>query len=443
MSQRVNTAHFKTARRACPICGKVSDFPLRQPTCSNDCGAKLRRAKAFLDLGISLEEVSKLLSAKEPTESRKFKGDQATVTKITDEHVRTLPDLIRVCEIDTTTWEITEWECTKWEMAAKFGKRGEERLVGKQLFRVWARMKLNRPLMVARDEIAAMKACAKKWAPKHRRTTRPASDGKIMAEISIVDHHFGALAWSRETGWEDWDLPKALGSYRCAFADLLSRVAEQNPAEILFVIGNDLLTTDNRAGTTEMGTPQDVDSRYQKTFAAVRELYVELIAEARKVAPVMAYMVPGNHDALGVWHLGDSLWCWFQHQDDVRIQNEPTPRKYKRWGKVLLGFAHGKYLKREGENFGNLMAAEAGPALAAAVYKEFHLGHWHRMQAKEFNGFRIRVLPSMVPATAWSSELGMVGNLRSSEAYLWHKERGLLGTVVHTIPPACHHWKVA
>ena len=95
-------------------------------------------------------------------------------------------------------------------------------------------------------------------------------------------------------------------------------------------MGNDLLHTDNRAGTTERGTPQDVDSRYQKTFEAARNANVDLIAAAREMAPVDVLMMPGNHDTLGVWHLGDSLRIWFQRFSDISVDNGPTPRRESR-----------------------------------------------------------------------------------------------------------------
>jgi hypothetical protein len=42
---------------------------------------------------------------------------------------------------------------------------------------------------------------------------------------------------------------------------LLKRTSTYPLAEILLVVGNDLLHTDSRSNTTTAGTPQDTDSR--------------------------------------------------------------------------------------------------------------------------------------------------------------------------------------
>ncbi len=58
------------------------------------------------------------------------------------------------------------------------------------------------------------------------------------------------------------------------------------------------------------------------------------------------------------------------------------------------------------------------------------------MQAKETNGTRVRVLPSLVPPWLWMSDMGFVGNIRSSEGFAFHREEGLVMTAHHSIPPA-------
>ncbi len=40
-----NTAGFKTSKRACPACGKVSSYPIRQEACSLPCGIALREQR--------------------------------------------------------------------------------------------------------------------------------------------------------------------------------------------------------------------------------------------------------------------------------------------------------------------------------------------------------------------------------------------------------------
>jgi hypothetical protein len=55
-------------------------------------------------------------------------GESACLLFTTHEPVRTLDQLIVVCEIDTAVWEIVEWKANTWEASAR---NAEGRLVPK------------------------------------------------------------------------------------------------------------------------------------------------------------------------------------------------------------------------------------------------------------------------------------------------------------------------
>src|ERR1035441_4702901 len=46
-------------------------------------------------------------------------GDTAEKTKIVGEPVRSLEDLMRICEIDVSIWDIWKWECSVYESHTK------------------------------------------------------------------------------------------------------------------------------------------------------------------------------------------------------------------------------------------------------------------------------------------------------------------------------------
>jgi hypothetical protein len=87
-------------------------------------------------------------------------GDRAELLATTSEPIKTLADLIRVCEIDTTEWEIVSWKANKWESAAKDAHT--QKLVTRPMFQVTATMKRKVVVMAARREIEAMIAEAKR-----------------------------------------------------------------------------------------------------------------------------------------------------------------------------------------------------------------------------------------------------------------------------------------
>lgn len=126
--------------------------------------------------------------------SLSVKGDTAEVGRMTPENVRTLADLVRVCEIDTSEWIVERWIANKWEMGAK---DNDGNIVTTPLYQIKAWLVRNRPVMQARDAIAAMLADAKmQIGPRPSVKRQPA--GAHMLEIAIPDLHLGKLAWSPE-----------------------------------------------------------------------------------------------------------------------------------------------------------------------------------------------------------------------------------------------------
>mgnify|MGYP001792124702 CR=1 FL=1 len=106
-------------------------------------------------------------------------------------------------------------------------------------------------------------------------------------------------------------------------------------------------------------------------------------------------MVPGNHDTLAVWHLGDSLSCYFRRDADVTIDNAPTMRKYLQHGDVMLMFTHGNRGKLA--EYPLLMAAEQPAMWGATRHREAHTGDKHTQRVLEVRAVKVRIPPSSGP----------------------------------------------
>jgi hypothetical protein len=284
---------------------------------------------------------------------------------------------------------------------------------------------------VIRAEVKDLKADAKRAARDYPVVPRKPSTGNML-EISIPDLHAGKLAWGKETGWGNYDANIAEQVFEDALTALLERTSSYSFDEVLFVVGNDLLHSDNMSGTTTAGTPLDNDGRYQRVFKKVREMVTRAIERLRLVAPVTVLMVRGNHDALSTWHLGDSLECLFAKCDDVVINNVPTSRKYHQWGKVMLMFTHGNSGKLA--DYPLLMAVEQPVMFGSTEFREAHTGDKHQLKVHELHGVRVRISPALCPPDAWHCEHAFVGNPRSAEGFVWNRGVGLVGTAVYTVP---------
>jgi hypothetical protein len=407
-----NSQHKET-ERLCPGCGQVGTFPDRNQT----CGCKL---------GCDQGQKPNPQAMEEQTITPDGWNIELKKTRI-----KSLDELIKEYKVDLVAWEVKKFKITKWEVGAADKVDGKLRsIVVEPLFAIWAELSPRRNIFDAKAEIELLKKVAKTEARVYKPIKFEPKKSGNMLELSIPDIHMGKLAWGQETGWEDYDTRIAGKLFRQAARELVARTASYKFDEICFVIGNDLLNTDNKEQLTTRGTPQATDSRYHKVFKKTREMILETIEELRPVAPVVrAILVPGNHDALSVWHLGDSLECIFAKCPGVMVDNAPTWRKYHQWGKVMLMWTHGD--KGKHEQYPLLMATEQKEMFGATEFHEAHVGHLHQVALRERMGVRVRILSTLCAADAWHADNAYVGNLRAAEAFVWNKEEGLLGTAIY------------
>jgi hypothetical protein len=352
--------------------------------------------------------------------------------------ISTQEELIAAYHIDTRLWEIVEFNISRYEVVHGTQAEGDstnwQRDVDEwtivPLNSIKAKLKKRAGVEEAINELEAVKESIKKISPKPitiKRAKRPSDN---LLEMCIPDMHFGKVGWSEQTLYEDYDVAIAKNIFQEAVPTLMSRVDPYKFGEILFVVGNDVFHTDNSNNTTYAGTQLDGDTRYHRTFRIVREVMVNTIESLRSVAPVKVLVVPGNHDRMTSWHLGDSLECWFHKYKDVTIDNAPSSRKYHRWGSVLLLFTHGDAGKRQ--DYPTLMASERPVDWGQTIFREIHTGDKHQVRVEEKFGVRVRILSSLSSLDTWHSEHLFVGNQRQAEAFVWNKQQGLLGTAIYT-----------
>ena len=414
-------------------------------------GCSEKRARNILREARVSPEGNGRSTGKRLAESDEICGDKRTITKSTRERVDSVDDLIRVCGIDTAEWEIerqkivrsevgmkpvatTEWVDTADGRRIPALVRDEKDPITHPLCHITVWLKRKVAVVFARNEIDALREKAKDYAPRYPAIIfRDRKQTGNLVEYAIYDHHFGKLAWAKETGWADYDTGIGKADYEAGLAALIARTKHFGADKILLTLGNDLQNTDNREGTTTRGTPQSTDSRYQKVFSVTRDVAIWAIEACREIAPqVLVSMVYGNHDFLSTWHLGDSLASWFRNCSGVRIDNDPLYRKYYQHGSVMLMLTHGNAGKLE--EYGQVMAAEQPQMWGATAWREAHTGDKHQRRLIELRGATVRILPSLCPPDSWHSENCFIGKMRASEAYAWNDREGLVGTAVYSVP---------
>lgn len=280
--------------------------------------------------------------------------------------------------------------------------------------------------------MAEMRKASSKATPF---TIKKSADQDNLLELSMFDLHIGKLSWDKETG-EDYDIEIATKRYMDAISALVSRVNINTIERILLPIGNDMINIDGKEGTTTAGTPQDGDSRFGKMFTTAKRLLIDSITQLAVLAPVDVMIIPGNHDELTMFTLGEVLDAWFHNNDDVTIHNSPKLRKYYEYGECMLMFTHGNREKHS--DLGIIAATEEKQMWGRTTHREVHVGHFHKskvvqyLAVDEFQGFKVRILPSLSGTDAWHYSKGYMSQ-KAAKAFVWNKKEGLISEHTYTV----------
>lgn len=348
-----------------------------------------------------------------------------------DMPVKSLEDLIIACEIDTDKWDVALWKCDKKETVNSQGTH--------TLYNISAKLtprKLDKDLRKQKEHILSelKNEIATKPVVSPAAATKTAA-GDCVLEISIPDLHIGKFSWGKETG-EDYDIKIAVQRYNDAVDELLSRTNLSLVDRILLPIGNDMINIDNKSNTTTGGTPQSTDSRFGKMFQAAKNLLISTIDRLTAIAHVDVVVVPGNHDNVTMFTLGEVLDAYYHKNENVTVDNSAKQRKYYQYGINGLMFTHGNEEKHS--ELGLIFATEEPKLWAATKIREVHLGHFHKtkktqyVSVDEFQGFKVRTLPSLSGTDSWHYSKGY-NSLKSAQAFLYHKTKGLIAEYTHTV----------
>lgn len=365
---------------------------------------------------------ARLAAAPPPESSPMFEdaGDEASAASVSHD-IRTLDDLLAACKPDLDIWAVDRWVANKWQVWSKDAEGGGYRDLWQ--VKAWFRRRVPHATLDARDWYARELDSLTRDRPVFRGAAKAQPKGKHLLEISIFDLHLGKHAWHEETGYGDYDLQIADGLLHDAINYLYDVAPAQSIGRVLLPIGNDLYHIDTVMGTTTAGTPQDVDGRWQKIWRTGFRTYAAAIERIASCCCVDVVIVPGNHDFMSCFYLGETLAAHFKDHPNVTVDNRANPVKYYRYGVTQLGFAHGKGKGwRKPEEMAMRMARDVG--VQDSRFQEWHLGHLHHHQTKESFGVVCRTLPSLTPPDAWHASEGYVGNRRAAVAFLYHETRG-------------------
>lgn len=334
--------------------------------------------------------------------------------------IKTLEELIKVCEIDTSVWECYEFTANKWDGIPPTGTIED-------FFQIKARFKRKSGLSEESAKAAIVDFIKEHSTHNKNFVHKGQTHDACLMIPSFYDIHFDKLVWEEESG-HNYDSKIAQRIIDWASSSIIEKSSGYKIDRILLPLGNDFFNTDTIGNTTTSGTPQDVDSKWQKSFRKGLACLITMIDRFNSIAPVDVVIVPGNHDRQKSFYLGEAISAWYNKSKSVRVHNNPGKRTYYQWGTMLFGFTHGDRIKLQ--DLPIIMATEVPQYWAQSEFREWHIGHFHHKKEIKFfplteeKGVRIRMMPSLTGTDAWHHNSGYVGAIRAAESYIYSPENG-------------------
>ena len=353
-------------------------------------------------------------------------------TKARAANIKTVADAIRASKLDLTVWEIEKGVVNSWEVTIGGDKTETERAETYTNFQVklFIRRIVPTILEVALERLLVR--MAKLPSAKVHKIVPAHVGRRYLLEVSLLDAHFGLLAWNRETG-DDYDLKQAEQSYELAMEDLLAKTEGCLPEKVVLPFGNDFFHVNNPEGVTPRGhNSLDVDGRLCKVIETGEVALVKAVQRCLAVAPVHVLWIPGNHDPETSYYMCRVIKARFHDNPNVVVDVEPPPRKFVRFGCNLIGYTHGN--EEQHASLPTIMATERRQDWAECRHFEWHTGHFHKKKEMRYaagdtyGGVLVKTLPSISGTDAWHFKKGYVKGLRMAEASLFDFERGPVAT---------------
>lgn len=260
-----------------------------------------------------------------------------------------------------------------------------------------------------------------KHAPAYKPLKRENVEDPHLLVIDPADVHIGKLAVSSETG-EDYNISIAVDRVTTGVENLIRKCSGFKIDKVLYIIGNDILHTDNTKRTTTGGTSQDTEGMWHSNFLVAKKLHVAVIDRLRTIADVFVQYDPSNHDYMTGFFLADTLSSWYANDKHVSFNANIAHRKYFRYHNNLIGTTHGDGAKEA--DLPMLMAHETGSDWSDCKHKYFYTHHIHHKKSKDYMGVTVESMRSPSGPDSWHASHGYLHAPKAIEAFIHHPKDG-------------------
>lgn len=284
----------------------------------------------------------------------------------------------------------------------------------------WVKEKSNDSTDAAIEAIEELLADAK---TTHKPTPEPkTSIDELLAVYISNDVHLGALSWHEETRDRDWDLGIAESKFKQAIDSLIERTPPTK--ECIVVDLGDLMEIDDMKNMTpNSGNVLDTDGRYPKVLKVAMECMKYFVTQAlNNHSKVRFINIAGNHDQTVGYAVTAFIDSWFRNDPRVIVDDKAAFQKYYKFGKTLLGFAHGDGLKMK--DAGEVMAMHNEDIWSETTDRFYHFGHNHKDAVVDGRLCKAESHRNIAPLNAWAAHKGFGRNAGTIKAIIYDKYDG-------------------
>lgn len=266
-----------------------------------------------------------------------------------------------------------------------------------------------------------------KYSPKYPTIKYPKIKDPHLLVIDPADVHLAKLCSAFETG-DEYNHKIAIDRVKEGVTGILQKAQPYNIDKILFIIGNDILNTDNAKSTTTSGTFQDSNLMWYDAFNIAHKLYVDIIEMLLTVAPITVQYDPSNHDYVTGFLLAQGLQSWFRNNKNIEFNVTPSHRKYFRYGNNLIGTTHGDGAK---ETDLPLLMAHESKDWNDCKHRYFYTHHIHHKKSKDYMSVCVEALRSPSGTDSWHHRNGYAHTIKAIEGYIHHPKYGQISRLTH------------
>jgi hypothetical protein len=297
-----------------------------------------------------------------------------------------------------------------------------------QIVQQWTKTGLD-----ATAQAVAMRAVAdalKEEIPREAPTPAPRQGRVDLLNCFVAtDVHLGCLAWSEETGSEDYDLKIAEKLLMDWFS---AAIAQSPPADTaVFAQLGDFLHHDAHESVTPAHRHVlDADSRLQKIIrVAIRCLRRIIAMLLEKHSRVHVIMADANHDPAGGAWLREMFAAFYEDELRITVDSSASTYYVYQFGQVSLFFHHGH--KRKISDVDSVFAGRFREIYGSTKYSYAHLGHLHSDELRSSNLMKVERHETLAAPDAYAANGGWLSK-RSAKVITYHQSHGEVGRITLT-----------